>query len=341
MADELGWLWITEADVVSLMDLGDALEAVRSGFADEARGTAQNMVKTMASWDGATLHAIGATFAEAGYVGTKTWAHTPDGATPLLVLFRSDGSLAAIIEAFALGQLRTGAVSGVATDLLAAPDASELAIIGTGKQALTQVAAVDAVRPLHRIRVHGRDAGRRTEFAALVEATLGIETVSAPSVAAAVDGADIITLATRATEPFLEAGMVPSGVHVNAMGAIALGRQEFEPRLLDRCEVITADSVPQARERSREFIDYFGQQESDAWSRVRPLCAALNELQGRPPDADVTLSKAMGTGICDLAVGIACYRAMTLNELGQRHDQPRDLPLRLRTGGSSAAAGYV
>jgi ornithine cyclodeaminase len=131
-------LWITEAEVVALLNLSDAIAALEQGLRLEARGEAANMAKTHATWgSGSTLHAIGATFGSAGFVGAKTWAHTEGGATPLLILFDSEtGALKAVTEAFALGQLRTGGISGVATHWLAAADADELAIVGTGKQAL-------------------------------------------------------------------------------------------------------------------------------------------------------------------------------------------------------------
>src|SRR2546430_8282349 len=144
-------LWVTEGEVVRLMDMKGAIAALDRGLALEAAGKAENMVKTHAIWGGHhTLHAIGATFADEGFVGPKTWAHA-NGAAPLLILFDShNGSLRAIIEAFALGQLRTGAISGLATKYLAAEGASDMALIGTGKQAMTQLAAVAAVRPLRR-----------------------------------------------------------------------------------------------------------------------------------------------------------------------------------------------
>src|SRR5438270_233741 len=137
-------LWITEAEVVHMMDMNEAIKALEKGLLAEAAGEASNMVKTHVAWgNGSTLHAIGAVFPQEGFVGTKTWAHTEGGATPLLILFDSEtGALKAIIEAFALGQMRTGSAAGVATRWLAAEDADEFAIIGTGKQAITQVAAV-------------------------------------------------------------------------------------------------------------------------------------------------------------------------------------------------------
>ena len=89
-------LWISEQDVVSMMDMPQAIDALEKGLLAEARGEASNMVKTHAEWGkGSTLHAIGAVFPEAGFVGTKTWAHTEKGATPLLILFDSNtGQLA-------------------------------------------------------------------------------------------------------------------------------------------------------------------------------------------------------------------------------------------------------
>src|SRR5258708_11340297 len=161
-----------------MMDIGDAITALEKALLAEARGEAKNMVKTHVAWgDGATLHAIGAVFPNEEFAGTKTWAHTKGGATPLLILFDSEtGSLTAIIEAFALGQLRTASASAVATDRLAAKDADDFAIIGTGKQALTHVAAVVAVRPIKRIRVFGREAGRCGQFASLAKQEFEFET---------------------------------------------------------------------------------------------------------------------------------------------------------------------
>src|SRR5262249_22800552 len=124
-------LWLTEADVCALLDLDGAIEVLSAALEDAARGAAQNMAKTHVAWGGgSTLHALGAIQSAAGFAGTKTWAHTEGGASPLLVLFDAkNGELAAVIEAFALGQLRTSATSAVATRWLARPDADVHAII--------------------------------------------------------------------------------------------------------------------------------------------------------------------------------------------------------------------
>jgi alanine dehydrogenase len=309
--------WLSEADVTSLLHIPAAIAALEHGLRLEARGEAANMTKTHAAWTGGNLHAIGATFTGDGIAGTKTWAYTPGGSTPLLVLFDSaSGALLAVIEAFALGQLRTAAASGVATDRLARPGARALAIIGTGEQALPQVAAVAAVRQIEAVRVFGRHPDRRSAFVRRVGEELGLPARGADSVEAAVDGAEVVTLATRATEPFLRPAMVTRGAHVNAIGAITPERAEFDPEILDRCDPIVADSVDQTRRLSREFIAYFDKGRKP-WSAVIPLSVLVAESSERPRASDLTLFKAMGMGISDLSLGIQCYRWAAERGLGR------------------------
>jgi alanine dehydrogenase len=333
-------LWITEADVVALMDMPAAIQALEAGLRAEARGAAANMTKTHVEWPSSqgghsTLHAIGAAFAEDGFVGTKTWAHTEGGATPLLVLFDSrTGALRAVVEAFALGQFRTGAASGVATSALAARDADELAMIGTGKQSLPQIAAVAAVRALKSVRLFGRDAGRRAQCAARVREEIGLEVVEAATVADAVRDAPIVTLATRAREPFLKAAMLTRGAHINAVGAIVPSGAEVAADVLARCDRIVVDSVAQAQRLSSELIAYLGPA-GPAWQGVRSLAALVAEGGGRGA-ADLTLFKALGMGISDLSLGIDIYRRAIAEGLGRVVPHPRKVAPRLRIGAPSS-----
>src|SRR5437660_1401914 len=214
-------IWISEQDVVELLDLSEAIAALEKGLREEARGQALNMVKTQLSWGHNNLHALGAVFTERKLAATKTWAHTEGGATPLLILIDAeDGSIKAIIEAFALGQMRTGGISGLATEWLATRDADELALVGTGKQALLQVASVNAVRPLKRVRVFSPRPESRRQFIEKLRGDFDIEIIDASSVAEAVNNAPIVTLVTRASEPFLHTSMIAHGAHLNAVGAI-------------------------------------------------------------------------------------------------------------------------
>jgi ornithine cyclodeaminase len=292
--------WISEADVSSAIDIRDAIEALEKGLAAESRGEATNMLKTHAAWQSSTLHAIGAVFPKAGFVGTKTWAHTPGGASPLLILFDAEnGAVRAVIEAFNLGKMRTAAAPGVATRWLAREDADDLAIIGTGKQALTQVAAVNVVRPLRRIRVFSPNKEHRSAFADRLRKEFNAEVIVSDSVAEAVRGASIITTVTRAKEPFLESGMITRGAHINAVGAILPGRAELAPDVLPRCTRIVSDSPAQAQKLSQELL---GQE------RVESLADLVATKRKRNSDDDLTLLKSLGTGVLDLSVGIEVYK---------------------------------
>jgi ornithine cyclodeaminase len=324
-------LWISEVDVVSMMDMQEAVAALEKGLMLEADGDAQNMAKTHVEWgDGATLHAIGATFPKVGFAGTKTWSHTKGGATPLLIVFDSNtGALKAVIEAFALGQMRTAAASGVATRWLAVPEASEFAILGAGKQAITQVAAVLAVRPVRRVRVFCRNEERRNQFAVRVKAEFGVEAVAAQNVSEAVKGAEIITVATRATTPILSADMIQPGAHINAIGALVPSRAELTADVIGRSTQIVVDSIPQAQNLSRELIEYFGS-DTAKWGRVRSLASVVSNRLGRTVTDDLTLFKSLGTGISDLSLGIELFRKAVETGLGHSFPHPKKVAPRLR-----------
>jgi len=325
-------IWISEAEVVAMMDMGEAIVALEKGLLTEARGKAKNMVKTHVGWgDGSTLHAIGAVFPKERFAGTKTWAHTAGGATPLLILFDSEtGALKAIVEAFALGQLRTASASGVATNLLAAKNADDFAIIGTGKQAITQVAAVVAVRPIKRIRVFGPDEERRERFAARVKDEFDIEAVAARNISEAVEGATIITTATRASEPIISAEMIARGAHINAIGAIVPSRAEIARDVLERCNRIVVDSVTQAQKLSRELMDFFGAANQEGWQQVTSLANLVAGREARDAKDDLTLFKSLGMGISDLALGIELYRKARADGLGREFALPERATPRLR-----------
>ena len=323
-------IWITESEIVDLISLKEAIPALERGLKEEHDGKAVNMKKTHAVWNQkrSTLHAIGAVLGGVGIVGTKTWAHTPGGACPLLILFDSEnGRLMAVIEAFALGQMRTAGISGVATQCLADESADEMAIIGTGKQALAQVAGVNAVRPLNQLRVYSPNPENRTAFVDKVRNQIPIDVIATESVEAAVENSPIVTLVTRATEPFLSSAMLASGCHLNAVGAITPERQEFTQDIFERCGPIVVDSLDSVRRLSSEFIEQFGEND-EKWQAVKPLSDTLATGGSRPSSTDITLFKAMGMGLSDLAMGNEILNRAHTSGVGREIPQPEKKPLR-------------
>lgn len=329
--DDNNPLWLTEADVARAMDIGDAIAALEWGFREEAAGRAANMPKTHLLWDGAsTMHAIGAVFPELGISGTKTWTNAAARSTPLVTMWDSrDGALKAIVEASLLGQLRTGASAGLATRWLSDPSADDFALVGAGKQALMQLAAVAAVRTLRRVRVWSRDPQRSAAFAAAAGRELDLAVEPVASVEATVKEAPIVTIVTRATEPVLFSAMVARGAHVNAMGAITPERQEFEPALLARCATVMVDSVAQVRQLSSEFNAFFGDDDA-SWRKVRTIAEVAQGGAARPHGADLTLAKPMGVGISDLSLAIEILRRAAAQSLGRPIPRPTKAQPRLR-----------
>ena len=324
-------IWITEAEVTAAMALPDAIAALERALAMEAEGAAANMPKThlmVAAND--AMHAIGASVAGAGICGTKTWVNVGGKSQTVLILFSlEDGRLRAVVEATALGQMRTAAMTGVGTARLAPDDARRLALIGTGKQALPNAAACAAVREIEEIRVFSRREEAREALAARIQDELGIRAVAAASVEDAAADADIVTAITNATEPFLSAAAIAPGAHLNAMGAIVPARVEFAQDVFARCGVIAVDTMEGVRALSAEFRERFGDDDA-AWETVRPISRLIAEDVRRPAGCDLTLFKAVGMGMSDLALGIEVLARAEAGGLGTPVPERVRVPPRLR-----------
>lgn len=313
--------WLTERDVVGAVDLPEAVVAVREALRAEAAGGASVLPKTATVWgDGHTLHALGGVLLADGLAGTKTWAHSAEGASPLLVLWDSgSGAVRAIVEAFALGQLRTAAVSAVATDALAARDASVLAMIGTGRQALAQVAAVASQRQIQEVRVFSPTPAHRARFRAQVAAAMpGAAVVDCDAAATATAGADVVTSATRARTPVLDDGMLGARAHLNALGAITPERRELTDALVRNATLVVSDVPSAARRMSTEV------------AAAHDVVALSQVLEGGSrPAVGLTVFKAMGIGLADVAIGAAVLRRTEEQGAGRPIPRPERAAARL------------
>jgi ornithine cyclodeaminase len=302
-ATESGPVLLTEREAAKLLPLSDAIEVLREVYG-ATHACNINMPRAHARHGDRILHAVGGILPDRGIAGTKTWLYTPAGAQPLLILFSpDDGRVAAVIEAFGLGQRRTAATSGLGTALLARADADVLALLGTGKQALAQAHAVAAVRQLRRVQVFGRDPNRREQLCARLDLDLGVEAEGFGDVGAALEGAQIVTAITRAADPIVFAEMLTAGMHINAVGAIVPARSELDARVIGRCDVIVADSCDQAREDSQELQSAVGAGLLRFEDVVDLAELVADPERGRTTDDQITLFKAQGVGLSDVALG--------------------------------------
>jgi len=297
-------LYLTEADVRRLLTVPAAIPAVEAAFRKLALDEAENVPRQRCQTDRVMLHVLPAAAKTLDAIGFKAYTTTAQTARFHLFLYDGRGGhLTAIIEADYLGQVRTGAASGVATRLLARPDADTLGVFGTGKQARTQLLAVAAVRPLKRVHVHGRDAARRTAFAAEMTAAAGIDVVPVDTPEAASRGMAIICTATTSREPVLRGEWVGPGTHINLDGSNFLAKAEADIELFRRAAVVTVDSKDQARTEAGDFTAALNEHVLE-WSRIHDLGPTLiGRYPGRESPEQVTVFKSLGLGIEDVAVG--------------------------------------
>ncbi len=323
-------IWLTEADVVELINLPEAIEALERTLALEATDQASNMPKThlmVAAND--AMHTIGGAISGEGVCGFKTWINVSGKSETTVTLFSiEDGACLAVIEATALGQLRTAAVTGVGTKHLSASGADTMGVVGTGKQSLPQIAAVHAVRPLKEVRVSSRNAETRHIFAENTTRAIGVSTRAVATVEEAVKGAPLVTLITNSTEAFLEADMMDRGSHLNAMGAIVPSRVEFTEDVFSRADILAVESFESVNVQSTHFRHHFADYEV-GWGKVVALSSIIAGGKKRPPDADITLFKAMGMGLSDLALALEILNRARAKNRGHKVPDRIKIPPRL------------
>jgi ornithine cyclodeaminase/alanine dehydrogenase-like protein (mu-crystallin family) len=312
-------LHISEAEVRQVLSMPQALRAVEEILRKQATG--EVVVHPRRRFElpgGGFFHYMAAADYSAGFVAMKQYIFVRGKLQFLVPLYEmASGDLLALIEADFMGQLRTGAASGVATKYLSREDSRVAAIIGTGGQARTQLEAIAAVRKLESARVYGRDAARRENFCKEMSERLGIPVIPSGSSGEAVRGADIVATATTSSQPVVHGADLAPAVHINAIGANHSHKRELDDEAVASADVIVVDSVEQSRQEAGDLIIAFHGDEI-CWTGVKKLCEIVaGKSPGRTGPAEVTLFKSNGIASWDLAVAMKVYAAAREKRLGR------------------------
>jgi alanine dehydrogenase len=304
----LSILLLTEADVRQLLTMDAALAAVEEVLRQHAQAMAQNIPRARCQTDQAMLHVMAGAANGLGYLGCKVYGTSRQGANFHVGLFDgASGVLVALIQADYLGQIRTGAASGVATQCLARPDAQEVGIFGSGKQARTQLLAVCRVRKIRRVTVYSPDQQRRCRFAEEMSDLCQCEVVPAPLPELAAVDKDIVITATSSRTPVLRGEWLAPGTHLNVIGSNFLSKAEVDVATVRRCDALVVDSLEQARLEAGDFVAAL-EDGSIHWSGVRELGQVLIGRQtGRAQTDDVTMFKSVGLALEDVTVAARVY----------------------------------
>jgi ornithine cyclodeaminase/alanine dehydrogenase-like protein (mu-crystallin family) len=313
--------YITEADVAATLDVATAIELLDSAARALAAGTAAIAIRQRVSSGGVTMNLMGA--ALDGRVAHKTYpVARPRRARFWVTLFGNDASMLALIEADKLGQLRTGAASGLATRVLARPDARVATIVGTGWQARTQLEAVCRVRPIERAYAYGRDPARQRAFCDDMTALLQLPVEPANDLAGALARSQVAITMTGASEPVLFGAQLAPGTHVNAAGSNRATAEEIDADVVRRASVVAVESVAQAKVESGDLL---GAERAGAfdWSRAVLLSDLVaGNVPGRAHDDDVTLFESLGVGLWDIAAASYVYDRCVESGRGREVDLP-------------------
>ena len=314
-------LLLRDGDVRSLLEMSDTIDALEQAFAALSHGNAINRSRMRVVQKNGILHVLAASNSSAGVLGLKTFTVFRQGVRSVVLLFSAEnGRLLAMIEADWLGRMRTGGTTGLATRHLAISNASQVGLIGSGKQAETQLMGVCAVRPIQRVAVYSRRLPECEAFCQRMTEQLGMKVVAVPEARAAVEDADIVITATTSGQPVFSGEWLKPGCHVNAIGSNWSRRREIDDETLQRASLIATDSIEQARSEAGDLIIPARAGSLD-WESVWELADVVaGDGPQRNSSYDITCYKAVGVALEDITVAARAYTQAVERGVGEEID---------------------
>jgi ornithine cyclodeaminase/alanine dehydrogenase-like protein (mu-crystallin family) len=323
-------LILDQEQVKQLLPMEQCITLMREALSTLARGASINPLRFVFRPDGTSrLLSMMPAYENASEllgmkivtVSERSHGSRYDAHQGLVVLFdREYGAPSAIFEASSITAIRTAAVSAVATDLLAAPEAGDLAILGSGVQARAHLEAMALIRPLRRIRVFSRDIDNRRAFVAYAANSLGLKVEPVSAVRDALEGADVICTTTSSASPIVEGHWLEPGSHINAVGSCIPTAREFDTDAMRRVRLFV-DRRESAANESGDFVMAV----RDGGIREDAIVCEIGELllgrrEGRSSPADITLFKSLGLAVEDLAAARYVLSQAEERRMGVRVD---------------------
>jgi ornithine cyclodeaminase/alanine dehydrogenase-like protein (mu-crystallin family) len=295
-----------------------ALECVEASFVAQGNDRAVNRSRERILLPDVSLHYMAGALPDSQHVGMKIYTITREKFQFLVLLFDTvSGKLLSLMQGDHLGRIRTGAASGIATKYLARADASRLGLIGTGRQARTQLQAIARVRKLAGVKVFGRDSNRLRTFCLEMSNELGVAVEPAATADDATRFGDIVTTATSAHQPVVRGEFLQPGAHLNAIGANMANRRELDDEAISRSTLIAVDSVEQSRKESGDLIQGLANLGREWESVIELHSVVTGKHPGRTSADQITLFKSHGIALWDVAVAGFVYQQALRHGKGQ------------------------
>ena len=315
-------LVLNESDIISLFPMEDAIKASDLAFKLQAGTQSVNHPRIRIANKNQFFNYMTASSPELGVYCMKTYSiHKNTSPTFYVYLYDySTGDLLSIMNASSLGQIRTGAASGVATKYLSKQNSTNLGIIGTGYQAKTQAQAIVAIRPITLIKVYSRSLDNRNRFAKWLEQNLNIECIPVNSPEECIENSDIITTITTSKNPVFKGGQITPGTHINAAGGNHYMRRELDDDTILNSDLITTDDISQARVECGDLINPIDRGLLH-WHNIHQLSEIVSGSKiGRRNNNQITLYESQGLAIQDLTAAAHIYSKAIQNKIGTTVD---------------------
>ena len=311
-------LFLSDQEVAQLLPMDECIDVLEEAFAHAGAGKVDNSPRNRIRMPGGFFHFMVASNEGHGVFGYKAYPSFAGGAKMIVMLYDYEtGALLSCMEGGRLGQIRTGAASGLATKYMAKKDAATVAVIGSGFQARTQLEAICAVRDIKGVKVFSRKEERRTAFAERSGESLKVDVKAVESAQECVEGADVVIVITSAREPALLGEWLSPGAHVNAAGGNHWMRREVDEETVLRSEVIVVDDLDQAKIECGDLM-WLEPRGSFRWDMAKELQDVVaGRVNGRPSEESITLFESMGLALEDIAAAHLVYNKAKAQGIGQ------------------------
>ena len=298
-------IYLSDADVRSLLSPDECAEIIEKLCRDDAKGMAEQTPTTELHLPKGPFRVkVGGAYGFNAY-GLK--AYLGNAGYRVLVYDLDDG-FAGLVEAFAMTELRTGAVSAIAAKYLARADAGTLGIIGTGREARSQIEAISRVRKLSLVKAYSRGEENRMAYAKEMSEKLGLDVQPVASAEECVRGSDIVVTITSANEPVLKGEWLSEGAFVCGVGATGVYRRELDEDAIARAEVVVVESLPVAESECGDLM-YAVARGRLRWNQVVELKDIVSgRVPARSGQGAITLFDSIGTGAQDVAIAAEAIR---------------------------------
>jgi len=314
-------LFLKDEDVAQCVTMDAMLEAIESMQRQYGDGQAHNMTRRKIIADSGMLSVMGGGLFHQGLLGVKTYTVVKGAYSFQVSLYDANtGELLLYTQANRLGQLRTGATTGVAVKHLANPEDATVGIIGTGGQAPTQLEALSKVRGIKKIKAYSRTQERREEFARRMTDTMGVEVSAVTSNEDAVRDCDIVICIAATMDPVVEAAWLKDGSTLIGAGPTTWRAREVDEAVITRAGKLIVDSTEQAAIEAGDLCSAVDKGIIQ-WSKVHELRHVVSgAVTGRDSKDQVVYAKIMGTGVADVAAAKLAYDSAKAAGLGTEMD---------------------